>query len=67
MFEGIFSPGHLLVVLGIALFVMGPSKLPELGASLGKSIRELRKSMQAVEHEVQAEPSKVSQDSTHSS
>lgn len=45
MFEGLFSPSHLLVVFVIALVVMGPSRLPELGASLGKSIRELRKAM----------------------
>jgi sec-independent protein translocase protein TatA len=34
---------HLLIILVIALAVFGPSKLPELGASLGKGIREFRK------------------------
>jgi len=39
MFEGAFSPMHWLVVLGIALLIFGPKKLPELGKSLGEGIR----------------------------
>jgi sec-independent protein translocase protein TatA len=39
MFEGLLQPGHLLVILGIALLVFGPKKLPELGKGLGESIR----------------------------
>lgn len=39
MFEGIFQPTHLLVIVGIALLVFGPKKLPELGKGLGESIR----------------------------
>lgn len=35
MFEGLFQPMHLLVILGIALLVFGPKKLPELGKGLG--------------------------------
>jgi sec-independent protein translocase protein TatA len=42
MFEGI-TPLHLVVVLLIALIVLGPGKLPEVGAALGKSIREFRR------------------------
>ncbi len=42
MFEGI-TPLHLLIVLAIALIVLGPGKLPEVGAAIGKSIREFRK------------------------
>jgi len=30
------SPAHLLVILIIALIVIGPGKLPELGAAIGK-------------------------------
>jgi Sec-independent protein translocase protein TatA len=29
--EGLFQPVHLLVIVGVALFVFGPQKLPELG------------------------------------
>jgi sec-independent protein translocase protein TatA len=39
MFEGLFQPMHLLVILGIALLVFGPKKLPELGKGLGEGIR----------------------------
>jgi len=38
--------GHLyelIIVLVIALVVFGPKRLPELGSSLGKGIREFRK------------------------
>jgi sec-independent protein translocase protein TatA len=43
MFTGALQPMHLLIILIIALVVFGPSKLPELGSSLGKGIREFRK------------------------
>jgi sec-independent protein translocase protein TatA len=33
---------ELLVLLGVLLLVFGPKKLPEMGRSLGKSVRELR-------------------------
>lgn len=36
------GPGELIVVLIIALLVLGPSKLPEAGKSIGKGIREFR-------------------------
>jgi sec-independent protein translocase protein TatA len=37
------GPGELIIVLIIALIVVGPGKLPDVGAALGKSIREFRK------------------------
>jgi sec-independent protein translocase protein TatA len=39
MFEGLFQPMHLLVIVGIALLVFGPKKLPELGKGIGEGIR----------------------------
>jgi sec-independent protein translocase protein TatA len=36
---------EILVVLVIALIVFGPKRLPELGRSLGKGIREFRGSV----------------------
>ncbi len=39
MFEGLFQPMHLLVILGIALLIFGPKKLPELGRGLGDGIK----------------------------
>ena len=45
MFEGLFQPMHLIVVLFIALLVFGPRKLPELGKGLGDGIRSFKDSM----------------------
>ena len=45
MFEGLFQPMHLLVIFGIALFVFGPKKLPELGKGVGEGIRGLKAAM----------------------
>ena len=45
MFEGLFQPTHLLVILGIALLVFGPKKLPELGTGIGEGIRGFKSAM----------------------
>lgn len=45
MFEGIFQPMHLLVILGIVLIIWGPGKLPEVGEGIGKAIKLFKKSM----------------------
>ena len=37
------GPFELLLVLILALLVLGPGKLPEVGNALGKTIREFRK------------------------
>ncbi|QPK94699.1 twin-arginine translocase TatA/TatE family subunit [Actinomyces sp. zg-332] len=37
-------PGIILIVLG-ALIIFGPKKLPELGSSIGKMIKEFKKSV----------------------
>ena len=39
---GNIGPLEIIVVLIIALVVFGPKRLPELGSSLGKGIREFR-------------------------
>ena len=45
MFEGLFQPAHLLIILVIALVIFGPGKLSEVGGSLGKAIRGFKKAM----------------------
>lgn len=45
MFEGLFQPMHMPVIILIALVFFGPGKLPDLGSSLGKAIKEFKKSM----------------------
>jgi len=39
MIEGLFQPMHLLVIVGLALLMFGPKKLPELGKGIGEGIR----------------------------
>lgn len=46
--------GHLpelLIVLTLALVVFGPKRLPEIGSSLGKGIRDFRHSLSALDAE----------------
>jgi len=45
------GPFELAIVLVIALIVFGPKRLPELGRSLGKGIREFRGSLSGEDHE----------------
>jgi len=44
MFEGLFQSMHLLVMVGIALLVFGPKKLPELGRGIGEGIQGFQSS-----------------------
>ena len=39
------GPGELLLILAIALVVLGPKKLPEVGRSLGRGMREFKESV----------------------
>lgn len=45
------GPLELAIVLIIALVVFGPKRLPELGRSLGRGIREFRGSVGGESHE----------------
>jgi sec-independent protein translocase protein TatA len=45
MFEGLFQPMHLIVILAIVLLLFGPSKLAGLGKGLGDAIRGFKSSM----------------------
>jgi sec-independent protein translocase protein TatA len=37
------GPLELIIILVIALLILGPGKLPDVGAALGRSIREFRR------------------------
>ena len=39
---GELSPLHIVLVLAIAMIVIGPGKLPEVGSAIGRSLREFR-------------------------
>jgi len=45
MFEGLFRPTHLLLILAVALLVYGPKKLPQLGEALGKTLKDFKKAV----------------------
>jgi sec-independent protein translocase protein TatA len=42
------GPMELIIVLVIALIVLGPKKLPEVGRSVGKGMREFKDSLSGV-------------------
>jgi sec-independent protein translocase protein TatA len=51
MGEGLLSPLHILLIVGIALLLFGPSKFAALGKGLGEGIRNFRSSMKEGEKE----------------
>jgi sec-independent protein translocase protein TatA len=46
---------EILIIIAIVLLVFGPSKLPQLGESVGKMLRGFRKEMKALEDDKEAE------------
>jgi Tat protein translocase TatB subunit len=42
------GPFELIVILLVALLVVGPARLPEMGRSVGRSLRELRRAQDEV-------------------
>lgn len=45
MIGDILQPTHLLFILVVALIVLGPKRLPEVGRSLGKGLRDFRSAL----------------------
>lgn len=43
-----------VVIMGVALLVFGPKKLPELGRNMGKGLRNFKDSMSSAASEVKA-------------
>lgn len=50
--SGIGTPG-LIIILLVALLLFGPKKLPELGASIGKTLREFKKASREITEDMQ--------------
>jgi sec-independent protein translocase protein TatA len=50
MLAFISAPGplELMVILGIALIVLGPKKLPEAARSVGRGVREFKETLSGV-------------------
>jgi sec-independent protein translocase protein TatA len=45
----IFQPTHLIFIFIVALLVLGPKRLPEVGRSLGKGLRDFKGAMAGIE------------------
>lgn len=59
MIGDILQPTHLLFILVVALLVLGPKRLPEVGRSLGRGLRDFRNALNSDEpshHEVTTPP-----------
>ena len=59
MFEGLFQPMHLIVILVIVLVIFGPGKLGDIGGSLGKAIRGFKSAMNEPEKKPEEEAKKL--------
>lgn len=53
------GPWEIAIVLVLILLIFGPRKLPDLGASLGKSIRGFKRGLKETEDEVKTAVSEV--------
>jgi sec-independent protein translocase protein TatA len=47
----ILQPTHLLLILVVALIVLGPKRLPEVGRSLGRGLRDFRSAISGQDHD----------------
>ncbi len=45
---------EVIVILGIALVIFGPKKLPDLGRNLGKGLRNFKDSLTSATNEMKA-------------
>ena len=49
---GGFGMGEMIFIFLIVLLLFGAKRLPEIGSSLGKGIREFKSSVREIEHEL---------------
>ena len=62
---GSMSFTHILLLLIIVLIFFGPSKLPQLGQSLGKAIRGFKEGLNEIDGEARELPPKDNQQIRH--
>jgi TatA/E family protein of Tat protein translocase len=54
MFGNIGFP-ELLIILAVALLIFGPKKLPEVGKSIGRAVREFRRTSDEIKERIEEE------------
>lgn len=52
---GVITPTVAIIVLVIALLIFGPGKLPEVGKSMSKGIKNFKREMNTVDAEIISE------------
>ena len=52
---GSIGPAELVLIFIIALLVFGPKKLPEIGRSVGKALREFKKTSEEIKGRIEEE------------
>ena len=57
MLGDVFTPGHIILILVGALLIFGPKRLPDIGKSLGKGIREFKGALNHITDDEPATPS----------
>ena len=55
MFGGRLGTQELILILGVALLVFGPQKLPEIGKAVGKGLREFRKATTELKNSIDSD------------
>lgn len=46
---------EILLILGVALIIFGPGKLPEVGKAMGKTIREFKLAVNKIDADIKQE------------
>lgn len=52
---GSIGPAELILIFVIALLVFGPKKLPEIGRSVGKALREFKRTSDEIKGRIEEE------------
>jgi len=52
---GSIGPAELVLIFVIALLVFGPKKLPEIGRTVGKALREFKKASEEIKGRIEEE------------
>jgi sec-independent protein translocase protein TatA len=55
----ILQPTHLLFILVVALLVLGQKRLPEVGRSLGRGLRDFRSALSGEDHHDEMVPQTI--------